>query len=185
MTMVYDYDNSLERTAALLKAGKVGVLPCDTIYGICAIADEERAERIYEIKERPLNKSFITLLSKDQVKDYGYEVPESILALWPAPLTVIVYGRDGKTHAIRVPDDEYLEKLVSLTGPIWSTSVNISGHASMNSSEDILAVFDGRIDFLVKKEGLSDNAQPSTLLDCTQSPFKVVRQGAFKIPSAI
>ncbi len=183
MTTVFDYESSFEETVSLLKEGKVGVIPCDTIYGICAIADAERAERIYEIKERPQNKSFITLLSKEQVKKHGYEVPDEILSLWPAPLTAIVYGRDGRTHAIRVPDDAYLERIVSSVGPIWSTSVNISGQASLNKTEDILKVFDNRIDFLVRKEGLSDSAQPSTLLDCTTKPFRVIRQGAFQVPS--
>ena len=43
------------RAGGLLKEGKCGILPCDTIYGLSGIADRERAERLYEIKRRPLS----------------------------------------------------------------------------------------------------------------------------------
>ena len=61
----YGFDN-IKRVAERLREGKVGILPVDTIYGISSVVSEEGSERIYEIKERPQNKSFIVLMTKDR-----------------------------------------------------------------------------------------------------------------------
>ena len=61
MQIFYNDSSSLEEVASLVQKGCVGVIPADTIYGISALADDKTAERIYEIKKRPANKSFIML----------------------------------------------------------------------------------------------------------------------------
>ena len=43
---------SLETAAEVgrrLSEGQVGIVPCDTIYGLCGRADEERAERMEQV----------------------------------------------------------------------------------------------------------------------------------------
>ena len=70
MTSIFDFDEKdiEKKIAKLINEGKVGIIPCDTIYGISARADKETAERILEIKRRPKNKSFITLTSTELLK---------------------------------------------------------------------------------------------------------------------
>lgn len=174
---------SLETAAEVgrrLSEGQVGIVPCDTIYGLCGRADEERAERIYQIKRRPHSKSFITLMTLSQVGEAGLAVPEDILSRWPAPLTAIVAGSDGTTHAVRVPSDPFLQKLLAVSGPIFSTSVNFSGEKSLLTFEDILPVFQDQVDFIVEAKGMG-GGMASTLVDATCAPFKVLRQGAYII----
>ena len=46
-------------------ANKVIIFPTDTVYGIgCSVFDKEAQKRIYEIKNRPLNKR-LSVLCKD------------------------------------------------------------------------------------------------------------------------
>ena len=52
MAVIVDVEN-IEETVKRLKAGEVGIIPSDTIYGISSLVDDEAMERIYEIKERP------------------------------------------------------------------------------------------------------------------------------------
>ncbi len=168
----------VRKVAEMLAAGMVGVFPCDTIYGLNAKADERMAERLYEIKRRPQNKSFITLMTVEQLKASTLVVPEDLLSVWPAPLTAILADGNGTTHAVRVPSDPYLAALLPLSGPLYSTSVNFSGEKSLLSFSDIRPVFADLVDFIVEDD-LVAGGLPSTLIDCTKSPRKILRQGAF------
>lgn len=186
-TMIFDAADKKtpERVAVLLSAGAVGVLPCDTIYGLSGIADEKSAARIYEIKMRPASKNLITLMSLKQVSASGLIVPETVMKAWPAPLTAIVPDREGTTHAVRVPADDFIQKVLSLSAPLWSTSVNFSGEQSLVTFDDIFPVFDGLVDFIVRKEDTNASSLPSTLIDCSVSPFRLIRQGAYDASALI
>ncbi len=170
------------RIAELLLSKKVGALPCDTIYGLSAVVSEETAERIYDIKNRSQSKSFITLMTLSQLRTAGLDVPEILFDVWPAPLTAILNGNDGKTHAVRVPSDSFVLSIMEKSGPIYSTSVNISGEKSLLTFDDVYAAFSGKLDFIVKAEVSGTSA--STMIDMTSKPYKVIRHGSFD-PSAI
>lgn len=186
-TMIFNAEDrdTAAAVAALLAEGAVGVLPCDTIYGLSGIADETSAARIYEIKRRPASKNLITLMSMEQVASSDLAVPESVMNAWPAPLTAIVEGLDGATHAVRVPADSFIQQVLSLSAPLWSTSVNFSGERSLITFDDIFPVFNGAVDFIVRKEDTNASSLPSTLLDCTVRPFRVIRQGAYDASALI
>lgn len=177
-TFFNDLD-AVDEVASLLVSGAVGVVPADTIYGISACANEKSAERIFEIKERPANKNLITLASPQWLYSSGLEVPGELESVFPAPLTVILADESGVTHAVRCPADPFIQALVAAAGPIWSTSVNISGQKNLSHYDEILSTFSQKLDFIVRKRKESDDALPSTILDCTVRPFRLVRQGAF------
>ena len=160
-----------------LRRGEVGIIPCDTIYGLCAHADSRNAERLYEIKKRPASKSFITLMTKEQISERGLDVPEDILSIWPAPLTAVLPDGEGGTIAVRVPDDGYLLSLLPVSGPIFSTSVNLSGESSLLTYDEIIPVFGESVDFIVR-DIEAGGSVASTLIDATVKPYKVIRQGA-------
>lgn len=173
----YSYGN-IPRIAELLRERKVGALPCDTIYGISALVGDDTGGRIYEIKNRPQNKSFITLMTKEQVRKSSLIVPDDIFALWPCALTAVLMDKDGTTAAVRVPDDPFLSSLLPLSGPIYSTSVNISGMPSLLTYDDILPVFDSRLDFIVKADGIK-GGKSSTMVDATKKPYRILREGSY------
>ena len=179
MAEIIDYGfENIGRVAECLEKGEVGILPVDTIYGISSVVSEEGSERIYEIKERPQNKSFIVLMTKEQVLASGLIVPDDILSLWPCSLTAVLPYPDGRTLAVRVPGDGYLQRLLPLSGPIYSTSVNISGTPSLLTYDEILPVFGDRVDFIVKNTAVR-GGQSSTLVDATKKPYRILRQGSY------
>lgn len=186
-TMIFNAEDkdTAEKVAALLLEGAVGVLPCDTIYGISGVADKKSAERIYEIKRRPASKNLITLMSKEQALSSALSFPDAVMNAWPAPLTAIVKGADDETHAVRVPADIFIEKVLSLSAPLWSTSVNFSGMQSLVTFDDIYPIFNGLVDFIVRKEDVHASSLPSTLIDCTVTPFRLIRQGAYDASALI
>ena len=176
--------NNIEDTIKRLRNGEVGIIPSDTIYGISSLVTEEAMERIYEIKERPQSKKLIVLSDKNSLESLGLNVPDEMLSLWPSPLTVILPTKGGDTLAVRVPDDKYLSSLLSETGPLFSTSVNISGKPSLETFEDIYPVFSEKVDFIVRKENIV-KGESSTLLDATKRPCRIIRQGKYKVPERL
>lgn len=174
----YSFD-CIDEIATRLKKGEVGIFPCDTIYGICASVNKANEERIYSIKNRPQAKRFIILIDKEDIASSPFIVPEELMSMWPNPLTMIVNTKTGDTQALRVPSDPFLKKLLPLSGPIFSTSVNLSGSPSLLSFSSILPVFENRVDFIVEKED-EESGMSSTLVDVTKKPYRVIRQGTFK-----
>ena len=173
------------KVAELLNRDEVGIIPCDTIYGLTARVGQENAEKLYEIKRRPQSKSFIHLMSLDDLKSSSLIVPNVLYDVWPAPLTCILAERDGlSTVAVRIPADDYIQSIIALTGPLFSTSVNFSGLPSLTGYDEIKEAFSSLVSFMVKADG-AGIGMPSTLLDVTKKPWRVIRQGAFDVSNLI
>ncbi len=181
-TMIFDFDErNIEKISQLLAEDKVGAIPCDTIYGFCARSNNSTREKIYDLKKRPQNKNLITLMNKEYLSRSSLIVPKFLYDIWPAPLTAILKKKDSdETVAVRIPNDSFILSLIDSIGPIWSTSVNISGQPSLNTFEDIKKFFDNEVDFIVKKE-IKGEAVASTLVDFSSDEVKIIRQGAFDI----
>lgn len=177
-------EDSLDLLARMIREHKVGIFPCDTIYGLNALASEDTAERMYEIKRRQTSKNFLSLMSLEQLRNSSLEVPDFLYEIWPAPLTAILKDNKGGTRAVRVPADPFLQKLLPLTGAVYSTSVNFSGEKSLLSFSDIHPVFDGLVDYIVRDDSV-EGGLPSTLIDCSAEEVRLIRQGAYDASSLI
>ena len=176
---------AVSNSADIIRDGGLVITPCDTIYGIIGIApDAEQAIR--EAKGRGEEKPFITLLSSPQkAAEYSVNViPPEILGLWPGPLTLILRGMRDGTAGFRVPEDDFLIAILSLTGPLYSTSVNYSGEAPLWRINDIIDMFESRVDLIIDDGDLPGKA-PSTVLDITSKPFRILRQGAHHLPPGV
>lgn len=180
MATILDYSFSVcNEVGERLKRGEVGIFPCDTIYGLCAKANDSNAERIYQIKRRPQSKSFIQLMTKEQVLASSLIVPSDLIDRWPAPFSAVVFDKNSsKTVAIRVPSDEFLQEVLPISGAIFSTSVNFSGYPSLQDSDQIIDSFSSLVDFIVVKRNL-ERGESSTLIDATKKPYHIIRQGSY------
>lgn len=169
---------TLEKTVTLLQEDKVVVLPCDTIYGLCAkVGPAEQALR--SVKYRGETKPFLILATLEQAKKICI-VPEDIEQAWPCALTAILHNKEGGgTTAVRVPQDSFLQEVLTrLDNPIYSTSVNESGYHTITNITDIIFSFKDRVPAFVvgsQKQG----TVPSTLIDCTTKPYTLVRCGQY------
>lgn len=179
--VVNKFDNDINtKIINSLKLGNVIVLPCDTVYGLSSIY-LKGDKKLKELKGRDANKPFLVLATKQQAKELCSDIPESIMNTWPAPLTVILPIEGNKTLGIRVPKDDFLLNLLNQLGsPIYSTSVNMSGEPYIKDFNEIVEKFDDKVDLIVKDKEVSTSL-PSTLIDATVKPFKLIRQGSFDV----
>jgi L-threonylcarbamoyladenylate synthase len=178
----------LAEIAATLADGKVVLLPTDTIYGLHALASNERAvTRIAELKGRDGAKPFIVLASSvDRFPDLGISTEPAMLAalqsIWPAPLTAILplrepvpASRGASTLAVRIPDLAWLRELLERTGPLASTSANRSGEPAVERPDLLARELQEQIDGIA--DGGLRAGEPSAILDLSSVEPRFIREG--------
>ncbi len=183
MILKLEDPNSETTLIETLAKGGIAVVPCDTIYGILGIVPDTEM-KIREIKGRGEDKPFLQLLSS--VKEIRalsrIPVDERVLGLLPGPLTLVLPLKSGDTVAVRMPDDAFLLRVIKSLGKrLYSTSVNFSGSPPCNTIGEIVAGFADRVD-LILDGGDIPNPTPSTILDVTAKPYRILRQGACAVP---
>ncbi len=156
-----------------LLAGGVVVLRTDTLYGLLALADEEKAvARVYHLKGRDSSKSPIVLIAElDQLYD---ELPVATNALveqgWPAKTSLILPSskaplwirRHNDSVAYRLPSEASLRELISETGRLIAPSANPEGQPPSSTIEQAIDYFGDAVDVYVDG-GLVDDDSPSQL----------------------
>jgi len=181
-------DSDLKVVVNRLKLGQVGVLLSDTIYGLsCAINNREAINKIYRIKKRNKNKSFLILVdSFEMLKRYFLydEKQESILKKYwlnikKYPSTFILVPKKdlieslgidfNKGVGVRLPKNDFLIKIIkSLNQPIISTSCNLSGQKNLNNYREIISFFNNvsdKPDFLIKFKNIKPKRKASKIFD--------------------
>lgn len=187
-----DDAKTIERAADLLRQGQLVVFPTDTVYGVGADTFSEAAiELLYRVKERALEKGIpILLADAEDLHKVARDVPASAQSLierfWPGPLTLIVPRREklpanispNENIAVRIPDNENVRDLIRAAGgAVATTSANRSGDPPARSAMEALRALEGRVAAVVDG-GEAQHGVPSTVLDCTVDPPRVLRQGA-------
>ncbi len=184
--------------AALLSGGGVAVLPTDTIYGLHCIASNRIAiERIRKLKGKGREGGFILLACSIEMVDrfvsgWPGDSVAVLSGIWPAPLTAILPAAEhieeilaprGKV-GVRVPAYVDLRALVKRIGhPLVSTSVNISASVPLTRMSEIMNAFPG-LDAYISQKG-RPSTQPSTIVDFTVHPPKLLRLGRYPWPGQL
>jgi L-threonylcarbamoyladenylate synthase len=177
--------------AAMLKAGKVGVLPTDTIYGLVADAPNDMAAaKILEIKGRPLKPGTLIAASVDQLVELGIKARylKAVEQFWPGAVSVVIpmgpeltYLHSGAfSLPVRIPDDSALRNFMQKTGPLISTSANLPDKTPARTAQEAYDIFGDKLDFYVDGGDLSDRP-PSTIIRIIDDAIEVLREGAVKI----
>lgn len=180
------------RMVDILKKGGIIALPTETVYGLVADAfNEEAVQKIYRIKGRAPEKPLPIFISN--IKDvcrYVEELPDSahkiMEAFWPGPLTIILSKKEGlkfpfqnTTLGFRIPQHPVPLAILKVYGILVSTSANVSGGKETVSAEEVKEIFGDSID-LILDGGSTKLQEPSTVVDCTGSLPKIVREGKIK-----
>ena len=155
------------------------------MYGLVGVAPQT-GERIREIKGRGEDKPFLRLLPDPSWvgKLSPLAPPVRLLKYWPGPLTLVFPAHEGGTVAVRVPDSLFLRELLEAVGsPLYSTSVNRAATAPLQTVEEMRREFEDKVD-LIYDSGDLPPGLPSTLVDVTSRPCKVLRPGALVISPA-
>ncbi|NOZ06242.1 MAG: threonylcarbamoyl-AMP synthase [Chloroflexi bacterium] len=175
-----------------LREGALVALPTDTVYGIAAHAMQPVAvERIFAAKGRPHDKPIPLLLADvADVPALAVDIPPAMWRLaarfWPGPLTLVlrrsarvpdVVAGGGETVAVRIPDHPFPRRLIEALGvPLATTSANRSGHPSPLTAGAVEREL-GHALRLIVDGGPASGGQPSTLLDLTSVPPRLLRAG--------
>jgi len=180
--------------AHIIRAGGVAAYLTDTLYGLGADAFNVRAvERVFEAKSRIQEKALPVIIGeKDFLSQLVTEISETAETLidhfWPGPLSLILlaapalpallHGDSGKV-AVRLPACAVSRALaVAAGGALTATSANRSGQAAAQSAGEVIAMLGDAID-LVVDSGPSTKTRPSTIVDLTVSPPRLLRDGAY------
>ena len=192
MVKRYNENEIIELVEILNNNGVISV-PTDTVYGLCSISNsKESYNKLMDIKKRPNSKKLpIMCADKKQIEKFlvvDKKTERIIDTFMPGPLTLIlkkkeniqIYSNDDSdTLAVRMATSEALRKIISkLDCPIFMSSANISGESPCTSLDEIEKTFpelDGMIEGNVVF-GLS-----STIVDCTSSSIKILREGPITI----
>lgn len=201
MTTRFDTADVAERDAGLAAAtlavqrGELVVLPTDTVYGVGADAfDPASVRRLLAAKGRGREMPPPVLVSAAGTLDalaVGVQAWARALIdeLWPGPLTLVCrqqpslqwdLGDSRGTVAIRMPDHAVALDLLSRTGPLAVSSANRSGMGPAVDADQAESML-GEAIAVILDDGSSPGPVPSTIVDATGSPGRVLRLGAVSL----
>ncbi len=184
----------IQEVVEVLRKGGVIIYPTDTVYGLgCDIRSKAAIEKIIRIKQlnpKRINLSFICY-DLSHISDYTKSFPNHVFKVMkkalPGPFTFILPAGNNvpkmldtnkKTVGIRVPDHAIPRLLVKELGnPIISTSVKDDDEIVEYATdpEMIYDKYKSLVDIVIN--GGPGNNVPSTVVDCVDGDFTVIREG--------
>ncbi len=185
----------IQEVVDVLRSGGLVIYPTDTIYGIgCDVHNARAVERLAKLKGIKPDKANFSFLCADlaHIADYARQITtpqyKVLKKALPGPFTFIFEantnaprygGVKRKTVGIRVPDHQICCELVKgLGNPIVSTSIRDEDEVLEYSTDPelIFEKYQNLVD-LVIDGGFGHNIA-STVIDCQNDAFTVIRQGA-------
>jgi tRNA threonylcarbamoyl adenosine modification protein (Sua5/YciO/YrdC/YwlC family) len=187
--------NKLEKVVNILRNGGVVIYPTDTVYGIgCDLHNKNAMDSIMKLKGEKKAKNFnLSFICHDlsHISEYAKQIDTPVFKILkkalPGPFTFILesssnvpklFGTNKKTIGIRIPNHRIPLQIVEMLGnPIVTTSLKDDDTILEYTTdpEVIYEEFKHHVD-LVIDAGYGGN-MPSTVVDCTGTEIKVVRQG--------
>jgi L-threonylcarbamoyladenylate synthase len=144
---------ALERAVAALRAGRLVILPTETVYGLAADAANPLAvAAVYAAKGRPSFNPLIAhvadIAAARRIAVLDERAEALATAFWPGPLTIVAPVADADpvcdlaragldTVAVRVPGHPVARALLAaFGGPVVAPSANRSGRPSPTTFAD-------------------------------------------------
>jgi len=195
MTQVYGEDqrhDGIAAATAAIRRGELVVLPTDTVYGVGADAFNPTAiAALLAAKGRGRDMPVPVLVSNLQMLDALVDhLPDAARALvdefWPGALTLVLrhtahlawdLGESLGTVAVRMPADPLALELIGQTGPLGVSSANRSGHPPATTMLDARLQLGASVAVYLDG-GPRAEPVPSTIVDLTAEPPRVLRAGA-------
>ena len=184
---------TMDRAAAILRAGGLVALPTETVYGLGANAlDRAAVERIFAAKSRPnWDPVIVHVASRAMLNGLVEQIPAAAERLmerfWPGPLTLLLRRTAAVPDAVtagrplvgvRMPAHPVALDLIRRAGvPVAAPSANRFGHISPTTAAHVLSDLEGRIDAILDA-GPSAHGVESTVIDPSMRPMLIYRPGA-------
>jgi tRNA threonylcarbamoyl adenosine modification protein (Sua5/YciO/YrdC/YwlC family) len=183
------------KVAEVLRSGGIIIYPTDTVYGLgCDIYQSKAIERLCKLKGIAPEKANLSIICSDlsHLADFAKPISTSVFRVLkkalPGPYTFILeantkvpklFQNKKKSVGIRVPENKIVQEIVKALGnPIVSTSVHDLSDEMLDYYADPDKLAENYVDKVdVVINGGYSNIQASTVVDCTDGDFVVVREG--------
>lgn len=195
-----DVAAALPPTVAHLRGGGLLAYPTETVYGLGSRARESEVRALAALKGRRRDKPFLLLVSERTMAEqqglaFNAAADAMARAFWPGPLTLVLPGGGGQLPdllrgpeggiAVRWTSHAAIARLVEALGePLTSTSANRPGSAPGAGAQAIVRDFADAVragQLLVLDGGVLGNRPPSTVVDCTTMPPRLIRAGELTV----
>ena len=174
-----------------IENGAVGVLPTDTLYGSVCLANNRAAvERLYALKQRDNKSGTIIAATIDQLEGLGFKrrYLTAVEQYWPNPLSIVIpcddqlayIHRGLRSIAVRIPAVLELRELLQQTGPLLTSSANLTDQPPATTIAAARAYFGDQSDFYVDGGDLSGR-KASTVIRVIDDAIEIIRPGAITI----
>jgi L-threonylcarbamoyladenylate synthase len=195
MSQILKVESNIEAVSAhvrkVLLQGGVIAFPTDTFYGLGVDPFNRGAvDQIFAIKGRDRKKPLLLLISaRQQLETLVRDITPAHITLmqefWPGPLTLLFEPRSvfldnvsAGRIGIRQPRNSITCDLISSFGqPITAPSANLSGEAPPTTAKQVEQSLGGHLDLIIDG-GTCPGGKPSTLVDATEKPLRLIRPGA-------
>lgn len=189
-------DQNIDKAIEVFKNGGIVIFPTDTAFGIgCRIDAVESVKRVFDIKKRDYGNPLLALVGSIEMAEKYVTIPSNVRekiinVYWPGGLTIFLKAnlekvpsvvRSGTDSlALRLPDHDEIRSIIKQVGvPILATSANFSGSSTPYSLSEVDRKLLSKVDFVL--DGECTFKKQSTIIDCTVTPWKIIREGATKI----
>ncbi|MCX6791824.1 MAG: L-threonylcarbamoyladenylate synthase [Candidatus Gottesmanbacteria bacterium] len=183
----------IQKAIEVLNIGGIIIFPTDTAFGIgCRIDNHAAVDRLFEIRRRPAGQAMPVLVGNIEMSLTYYLDPSDVVRrlmkeYWPGALTIVAPCKTNlidspirggrKTIGLRMPNHPAILKIIEEAGvPILGPSANFHGDPTPYSTADLTPELVKLVDYVVP--GKCSVKQASTVVDCSVTPYKIIRQGA-------
>jgi L-threonylcarbamoyladenylate synthase len=165
MEMLGTGEDDLRKAGAALAAGRLVVIPTETVYGLGADAfDADAVARVFEAKARPsFDPLIVHISSLDGIAKVARSLPPLARrlaeSLWPGPLTLILPKRPEvpdivtsglDTVALRFPSHPVARKIIEYSGTaVAAPSANPFGYISPTTAAHVAQTLGDKVDYIV------------------------------------
>ncbi len=196
MELLDSSDKSLKLAGQAIAAGKLVVIPTETVYGLGADAfNPDAVARVFEAKRRPSFDPLIVHIARlDQIDRLvsKFTSKARLLAenLWPGPLTLVLPKRSEvpgivtsglDTVAVRFPSQVLARKIIEYSGTVVAApSANPFGYVSPTTAHHVARSLGDRVDFIVDG-GACEVGLESSVLDMAGPAPRLLRPGGMPL----
>jgi L-threonylcarbamoyladenylate synthase len=190
---------SLAALASAAQSGQLIAFPTDTVPALATVPDA--AAKIYGAKQRPLEKPLILMAaSAEDLWPFvdgdarSRAIWEAVAAQhWPGAVTLVLPKGDRvpaainpatpDTIGIRVPNWPLALEILKQTGPLATTSLNLSGQPPLENLDEIAQLFPSVLTPAAQWWVLPPHANrmPSTVAEWRGECWSILRQGAVNL----
>ena len=188
-------EKSIQQIVNCLKNDGIIIYPTDTVYSLgCNMMSQKAVEKLCKLKNIKPEKANFSFVCSDlsHLANYAKPISNAVFRVMkkalPGPYTFILEANQNvpkllkqnkKTLGIRVPNNPICKALIEALGnPIISTSLH-NPHDEIvdyfSDPEQIYQQYENKVDMVV--DGGFGSIYASTVIDCSEGDFIVIREG--------